>query len=200
MTIAPNDTATTHRITLEEFFGYDDGTESRYELVEGVLVEMGAESALNVDIAMFLISELLKFVPYYLVHRGTEIVTPESSSTSRYPDLLVLGEACAAALAGKSRSVVTTDMPVPVLVVEVVSPGEPGTSNYDRDYVEKPREYAARGIPEYWLIDPGRQVVLVLRLQDGKYREQRFQGEKTLVSPTFPELNLTAEQLLRAGK
>ncbi|NJN49181.1 MAG: hypothetical protein HC805_04565 [Alkalinema sp. RL_2_19] len=46
-------------------------------------------------------------------------------------------------------------MPVPQLVVEVVSPGEPGEKNYDRDYVEKRCEYAARGIAEYWIVVAG---------------------------------------------
>ncbi len=70
------------------------------------------------------------------------------------------------------------------LVVEVVSPGEPGDqSNYDRDYVEKRREYAERGIPEYWLIDPERQVVLVLTLRGQSYHEQRFTGQAAIVSP-----------------
>jgi Uma2 family endonuclease len=60
-------------------------------------------------------------------------------------------------------------MPPPALVVEVVSPGEPGTPNYDRDYVDKPKEYADRGIPEYWIIDPERQVILVLMLAGERY-------------------------------
>jgi Uma2 family endonuclease len=42
------------RMSLEEYLAYDDGTDTRYELVDGVLVEMGNESKLNVQIAMFL--------------------------------------------------------------------------------------------------------------------------------------------------
>jgi Uma2 family endonuclease len=75
-----------------------------------------------------------------------------------------------------------------------------GTANDDRDYVEKRREYAERGIPEYWLIDPQRQVVLVLTLWNGEYQEQRFQENQLILSPALPSLNLTAEQVLRAGK
>lgn len=49
-------TQTTIRFkTIEEFLGYDDGTDTRYELVDGVLVEMGAESTLNTRIAVFLL-------------------------------------------------------------------------------------------------------------------------------------------------
>ena len=42
MTIATNKT-----LTLEEYLTYDDGTGTRYELVNGVLVEMPTENPLN---------------------------------------------------------------------------------------------------------------------------------------------------------
>lgn len=35
---------TSNRLTFEEFLAYDDGTDTRYELVNGVLVEMPTES------------------------------------------------------------------------------------------------------------------------------------------------------------
>jgi Uma2 family endonuclease len=41
--------------TIEEFLNYDDGTDTRYELVRGELVEMPNESTLNTQMAVFLI-------------------------------------------------------------------------------------------------------------------------------------------------
>lgn len=94
---------------------------------------------------------------------------------------------------------VTLEMPAPALVIEVVSPGEPGKPNYDRDYVEKLREYAVRGIPEYWILDPKRQVAIACTLVGDRYEQQVFRGEERLVSPLFPTLGLTARQVLTAG-
>jgi Uma2 family endonuclease len=85
-------------------------------------------------------------------------------------------------------------------VVEVVSPGSESSENYQRDYVQKPVEYADRGIPEMWLIDPDRAVVRVLVLSDGGYRLRDFRGGDRIVSPTFPDLTLAAEQVLQAGQ
>ena len=187
-------------MTLEEYLHYDDGTDTRYELVDGVLVEMGAENPQNINIAMFLIVMFAQVTLIQHIHRGTEIVLPSSQAKIRYPDLLILSEPGAMALLGKSRSLITLDMPAPVLAVEVVSPGNKGTENHDRDYIEKRREYALRSIPEYWIIDPARQVVLVLTLVGKTYQEQRFTGEMTIISPTFPQLQVTAEQILSAGK
>jgi Uma2 family endonuclease len=186
--------------SIEEYLTDGDGTDTRYELVDGVLVEMPPESDINVLISIFLTVMFSQQIPYSLIRRGTEIFVASRTVTSRYPDLMVLTEAGRAALEGATRSAVTPDMPAPALVIEVVSPGAPSEANYIRDYIEKPEEYAARGISEFWQVDPSREVVMVLRLENGAYRSRKFQGSVCVVSPTFPELALTAEQILRAGR
>jgi Uma2 family endonuclease len=188
--------------TFEEYAALDPSElpEGNYELVDGVIVEMGAESPENVMIASFLFATLLQFCPYYLLHRGTEIAVDSQKVTTRYPDLLVLTEAGRSALLGQPRSLVTLDMPAPRLVVEVVSPGDPGSNNYDRNYVEKPQEYAKRGIPEFWLVDPLREVVLVLSLVGSTYKAAEFHGSDRIQSLTFQALDLTAQQVLSAGE
>ena len=190
--------------TIEQYAALDpsDLPEGNYELVDGVIVEMGAESDPNVEIAMFLTVMLAQFVSSRLIRRGTEIFVSSRTVSSRYPDLMVLTEEGRAAIKGATRSAITHEMPAPALAIEVVSPGEPGDKkNYDRDYVDKPKEYAARGIPEFWQVDPDkeRKVVVVLTLKDGAYRSREFRGNERVISPTFPDLQLTAEQVLRAG-
>ncbi|WP_068820262.1 Uma2 family endonuclease [Phormidesmis priestleyi] len=186
--------------TIEEYLDYDDGTDTHYELVDGKLVEMGAEKRLNEKIALWLLSQLLQFVPIDLIARGTQISVRGKTATARNPDLMILTEELDQILSQQSQSLITFDMPAPALVVEVVSPGEPGTDNYDRDYVDKPKEYAARGIPEFWQIDPSRSVVIVLTLKDGAYQSREFRGSDRVLSVAFPDLQLTAEQILRAGR
>ena len=186
--------------TIEEYLDYDDGTDTHYELVDGELVEMGAEKRLNEKIALWLLSQLLQFVPIDLIARGTQISVRGKTATARNPDLMILTEELDQILSQQSQSLITFDMPAPALVVEVVSPGEPGTDNYDRDYVDKPKEYAARGIPEFWQIDPSRSVVIVLTLKDGAYQSREFRGSDRVLSVAFPDLQLTAEQILRAGR
>jgi Uma2 family endonuclease len=188
-------------MSLEEYLVYDDGTDTRYEFVDGVLVEMGNESKLNVQIAMFLAFYLGTLgLPHYLLSNKIELVVPSDKVTTRYPDLVVLTEELEMMLEDGYRYIVKLEMPAPAMVVEVVSYGQPGEDNYDRDYVTKRREYAARGISEYWIVDPARQVVGVLMLQEQIYQEQWFSGTSKIISPTFPAMDLTAEQVLRAGK
>ncbi|MEL6437741.1 MAG: Uma2 family endonuclease [Cyanobacteria bacterium J06621_8] len=79
----------------------------------------------------------------------------------------------------------------PLLVVEVVSP-----ESIKRDYRYKRSEYAALGIPEYWIIDPIQQQVTVLTLDEGLYEEQTSRGDQELVSAIFTEIKLTPEQIL----
>ena len=114
----------------------------------------------------------------------------------RLPDLMILTEELFTAIDGR-RATITQNMPPPALVVEVVFPGK---VNEDRDYRYKRSEYAARGIPEYWIVDPGQAKVTVLMWVDGLYKEAVFQGSNSIVSTTFPDLKLTAAQVLGAGE
>jgi Uma2 family endonuclease len=180
-------------MTLEDYLNYDDGTETRYELVNGVLVEMPSESDLNNLIAVYLLAAFLKFVPPKQLRRGTEIAVTGSRATVRQPDLLVLTEEGASALQGSRRSIILPDMPPPALVVEVVSPGK---GNQERDYRYKRSEYAARGITEYWIVDPERSQITILTLVAGFYEEGTFQDSDRLISPIFPDLELTTTQVL----
>ena len=52
-------------------------------------------------------------------------------------------------------------------VAEIVSPAEP-----NRDIVVKRAEYAAAGIPEYWIVDPRYETVTVLALAGDQYAER----------------------------
>ncbi|NET57806.1 MAG: Uma2 family endonuclease [Symploca sp. SIO2E6] len=70
--------------------------------------------------------------------------------------------------------------------------------NYRRDYVDKVHQYQKRGILEYWIIDSQAQLVTVLLLVNGVYQAREFTGSQQIVSRTFPELKLTAAQVLEA--
>jgi Uma2 family endonuclease len=192
--------ATPKQLTLEEYLNYDDETDARYELVDGVLVEMGAENPINNTIAIFLISYFLQMgIPYYQLATGHQIAVSSTKATARQPDLVVHSEASATAILSGSR-LLMPEMPVPLLVVEVVSSSDTDPKSRDRDYEEKRAEYAVRQIPEYWIVDPIAAVVWVLTLAGEEYRESDFTGTQKIVSPGFPGLNLMAEQVLKAGR
>jgi Uma2 family endonuclease len=192
-------------MTLEDYLTYLDGRDGRTELVNGALVDMGAEQALNISIVFFLAMTFTQLgIPPYRIGNKHLIAVSSTQATARDPDLTIHSAASYAAIEQSSESLLRPDDPNPMMVIEVVSPGPPGSKNYDRDYLEKRAEYAARQIREYWIIDPHRQVILVLHLEAdryaGQYVSQSFSGTQSIVSPTFPRLNLTAEQALNAGR
>jgi Uma2 family endonuclease len=190
--------ATDRRMTLKEYLDYDDNTDTHYELVDGVLVAMGAENPLNPKIAVFLLTTFFQLgIPATQLAIGHQIEVSSKKATSRLPDLIVHSEASDAAIMADGK-LLRFDMPAPILVVEVVSSSDSDKKSRDRDYVDKRTEYAARGIPEYWIVDPIEEVVLVLNLQNGDYISQLFTGEATIVSLSFPALSITAKQVLRA--
>jgi len=180
--------------TLEEFLAYDDGSDQRYELVDGELIEVPPETQGNLQIAKYLLFEWAKYLPLQLIALGTELEVTGKRSSCRVPDLLLHTEQSLAALPKDRRATITRDMPPPALVVEVVSPGQ---ESRDRDYRYKHTEYAARGITEYWIIDPETQQVTVCLWVNGKYEDTVYTGDTPLKSTVIPEFNLSASQILR---
>jgi Uma2 family endonuclease len=180
-------------LTFAEYLDYEDGADTRYELVDGELVEMPTESPGNNQIARGLFLELAKLFPIALLaYKDTEIEVSGRRATCRVPDLLVHTEESSAALSGASRSIITRDMPPPALVVEIVSPG---FTNRNRDYRYKRTEYAARGIAEYWIVDPEERRITVCRWVDGQYEDKVFMGETRIESLVVTAFELTADRV-----
>jgi Uma2 family endonuclease len=183
-------------LTFDEYLAYDDGSDTRYELVDGELVAMPPESPQNLLLARFLLVELLKHLPLELIAFGTEVEVSGRRARCRVPDLLVHTEESLAALAGATRATITRDMPPPALVVEVVSPG---ANNHARDYRYKHTEYAARGIAEYWIIDPEARQVTVCQWVDGQYEDVTVRGTEQISSTVILNLALTVDRLFGLG-
>ena len=169
--------------------------EGRCEYWDGELVEVMTESIKNDDIALLIQFALVAIgIPFRLIRPHSCEVEVIGKPRNRFPDLTVLSEVHLSLL--ETRLTITCKMPPPRLVVEVVSPGKETSQNYTRDYRDKLKQYAAIGVPEYWIVDPVRQWVKVGNLTDRGYQFQTFKDDAAIVSPTFPELKLTAAQVL----
>lgn len=190
---------TDQRMSLKEFLTYDDGSDTRYELVDGVLVEMGAESRSNLKIAVFLLECFLQLVDRQRIGIKEKIEVSSRFVTARDPDLIIHSIESMIAVDCKKEACLELCDPNPILVIEIVSPGNESSNNYKRDYEQKPKEYAARGIAEFWQVDVERSWVRVGSLMDGVYHMKTYRGETVVLSPSFSNLNLTAQQILEAG-
>jgi Uma2 family endonuclease len=187
----------TQKLSFEDYLALDNtGLECRAELIDGALTELPPEAGLNSSIVIFVLSHLLAIgVPFtHIKPYCCEIQTPTlewGDAANRYPDLVVLENQHLRLI--KKRNTITLEMPPPRFVMEVVSPGK---TNRHRDYIRKRAQYAVVGIPEYVIVDPEEQLLIVLVLEQGTYREAGcYRGDQGVVSPTFPTLTLTANQL-----
>jgi Uma2 family endonuclease len=179
------------KLTFAEFLEFSSDTEILYELENGELIEMASESEINQRIAMFLVSCFLQLgISYGRLRMKTEIAVHSRRVGVRVPDLVIFSEELEASMQGATRSLVLMDMPSPLLVVEIVSPNQES-----RDYRYKRSEYAARGIMEYWIVDPITQKLTILQWVEGFYDELVFTGETAIASPLLGELDLTAAKL-----
>ncbi len=81
------------------------------------------------------------------------------------------------------------------LVIEVVSPDDP-----KRDLVLKRSEYAQAGIPEYWIVDPQSETVLILRLAEDQYEVYgEFGRGEIAASATLGGLTVRVDALFSDG-
>ena len=186
-------THSTQKLTFEDYLAYDDGTDTRHELVDGELLPMNPPRGKHIKVSSFLYKVLDRAIEQkgepWVVRWEYGIRT--GVRTSRIADLVVLSEEQEDSLL--EQSAVLEDPPI--LAVEVVSPDDPA-----RDYRYKRSEYAAKGIPEYWIVDLKKQQVVVLTLVKGFYEEAIFTEADRIISPTFPDLDLTVNQLAAASQ
>jgi Uma2 family endonuclease len=109
------------RMTLAEFLEWDDGTDRRYELLDGMPVMMAPTLEAHGELAVALGAEIrARLKPPCRVLSEAGIVIPERANTYYVADLAVT---CAPREPGR-RMVIE-----PVLIVEVLSPS---TSQVDR--------------------------------------------------------------------
>jgi len=193
--------------TFDDFIEwYPQNSVVRYELHDGVIVEMpkpkGKHSKLTGSlVGKFLttISEIGK-IDIWFIPRAS-IVKPKRDKSGYEPDIIILNqETLDTETRWETESIIQNATSVK-LIVEVVS------SNWQDDYYDKLRDYEGMGIPEYWIVDyaalggrkfignPKQPTIFVCELIDGEYQMTPFRAGDLIVSATFPQLNLTAQQI-----
>ena len=178
--------------TFDDYLAYTNGTELRYALTNGELIEMPPESDDTLYRAMKLYEALKALVGMRQIRlQGLALAMP-GQPKNRYPDLTVLRPEHPDLMRALGQAAITLDMEPPMLVVEVVSPG---AENHRRDYVDKRNQYEWRGILEYWIVDPVKRQVTVLSLSENGYGEAVFIENEIGVSPTFRGWKLTAAEM-----
>lgn len=196
-------------LTFDEFIEwYPEKSEEKYELHNGIIVEMPKPTGKHSKVAGFSSGKLFIEIerlqlPYFI---PKECVIKSGNNTGYEPDVIILDEERVASNESRwdKESIITLGSSVR-LVIEVVS------TNWEDDYARKLDEYETLGIPEYWIIDylglgghkfigkPKQPTFSIYSLVDGEYQVTQFRDSDRLVSPTFPELNLTAKQVFNAG-
>ena len=199
----------TKTVAFDEFVTwYPENSVHKYELHNGVIVEMPLGTGDHSDVMGFIRLKLSveidrRELPYSIP--GDYLLKPVRNDAGYQPDVFVLDRAqLANEPRWKKESIITMGASVR-LAVEVVS------TNWQDDYLVKVADYERLGIPEYWVVDyaalggrrfignPKQPTISVYQLVDGEYQISQFRGDDRVESLAFPELKLTASQIFRAG-
>ena len=197
----------TKSVTFEEFVQWKPEGKY-YELHHGVIIEMAQPLGDHEDITGFLAeratAEYLRLnLPYRILK--TVLVKPPENQSAYSPDVLIINRPnLINEPLWKQQSTLIQGASIP-LVIEVVS------TNWRVDYLTKVKDYEEIGIPEYWIVDylalggtpyignPKQPTISIYDLINGEYPVSQFRENQTIVSRTFPELTLTANQIFQAG-
>ncbi|HAZ48706.1 MAG TPA: hypothetical protein DDW76_17525 [Cyanobacteria bacterium UBA11369] len=193
-------------LTFEQFLDIEFDEEGFYELVNGEIVRKLATRQHD-NVAEFISDSLKDEVKRLNLNyrvSGRVVVktlTPDGREQGRTPDVSVVDKT----LWDSNLSAYTAFLKPLQLAVEVVS------TNWEDDYIDKLDEYQRLGIPEYWIVDylalgsrnylgnPKVPTVFVFLLDEsGVYQYTPYRGAERIISRTFPELMLTAEQIIQA--
>jgi Uma2 family endonuclease len=185
------------KFTLEAYLAHSDGTDTRYELVNGSLVPTSVGSGEHGAITDFL-ADIFKTeirrqqLSWTVKQMMPEIQSPRGTrwDTVRIPDVVVLPKDQWLSLRQR-EAVIRLNEPPPILVVEVVSP-----STQSEDYRAKYTEYSVLDISEYWIVDPLAAKIMVCQLNGGRYDDQSFSGDDMLESSIFGALELRVIDVL----
>ena len=144
--------------SVEEFFDLDLHGNRRVEFVDGFLEFLEMPSIEHQLWAKWLCDRMEAATKRRPI--GTALMGPSPVPTipTRFRDLDVM------LVTKRERRGDRTYASKVSVAVEIVSPEE---KSRKRDRVTKRREYAAAGIPEYWIVDPDERTVTVLTLPEG---------------------------------
>jgi Uma2 family endonuclease len=193
--------------SFDEFITwYPENSKVRYELHNGVTIEMPKPKGKHSNLTGAIIEQLLITIRQmgkggiWTIPRES-IVKTKREISGYEPDIIVLNqEVIGAEPRWESKSIIQNHESVK-LIVEVVS------TNWRDDYYNKLREYEEMGIEEYWMIDyaalgarkfignPKQPTIFVCLMVDGEYQMNAFTDNSPIVSPTLPEFKLSAEQI-----
>jgi len=182
------------QFNFEEYCAYEDGTDNRYELVQGYLQLMTSPAGLHIVICEFLVYIFNKlFADNQIQFRaGKEIGVQISDNTSRIADVCVNQEDRWQKIAQPGEIGIFLLTQTPLLVVEVTS------TNEKEDYKTKYQEYASIGIPEYWIVNRRRENIQICNLDypGATYHYQEFGKGEQLISKVLPQLKLAVDDVL----
>ncbi|MGG6240199.1 Uma2 family endonuclease [Nodosilinea sp. AN01ver1] len=208
MTFAVNPPIQQKPLSVDEFLARY-GDDNRYELIDGEVFDLEPTGP-HEEVAAFITAKLCVQIdqassPWFVLQRG--LLRPAGTAMTAFrPDVAVVDrDELTQEPLWADQSILTLGSSIK-FVAEVVS------SNWQNDYARKAEDYAVLGIPEYWIADyaglggtrhigrPKRPTLSICTLMDGEYAIQQLRGNQRVISPTFPDLNLTAEQVLKAGR
>ena len=154
------------RVTYEEFLELAEGSEQRFELIDGVIYNLASPSYKHQHIVHEIHGA---FYNWFKGKKCVPITSPfdvtllkaEDNICVVQPDVIVICD-------NKNMDNKDKYKGIPTLAVEVLSP-----STRSRDMLKKLDLYCTCGVKEYWIVDPQNEHVFAYTLENGDISDSK---------------------------
>ncbi len=179
------------RFTYEDYKSLPESMSKRYELLDGDLIMVPAQTTSHQRVSRNLGFILVQFARASkageVFYAPVDVVFGEGKAREVVqPDLVLVSHA--------RRHIVTEEeiRGAPDLAVEILSPG---TEEGDRGY--KKALYGRYGVKEYWIVDPTRAQTLEIYLpgEAGVELAAKYSRDAEFGSHSFPELRIDLKEV-----
>jgi Uma2 family endonuclease len=167
----------------------EDG--NRYEIIEGELFVSCSPGLTHQEVLGNIVFAVRSYLEEHPI--GKVVLTPGlilSEYSGVIPDIVFFRHE-------KGEKIISGERlkGPPDLVIEILSPG---SENTRRDRVAKHELYARHEVPEYWIVDPAKQVVEIYRLETASYvTAVTLSDLDEISSPLLPGFRCTAAEIFK---
>ncbi|KKM11095.1 prevent-host-death protein [Clostridiales bacterium PH28_bin88] len=176
------------KISYEDFLKLSEGSENRYEYIDGEVYLLASPSYTHQRIIMEISNSMYQ---WFKGKKCRPLTAPFDVTLSKedhqnvvQPDIIVICDTDKIDEKGRYGG-------IPTLVVEVIS-----ETTQHKDMLKKLELYSRSGVREYWIVNPFNKEIYLYFLKNQAIQDYKvYKGNETLQSVIFKGLDISLDQV-----
>jgi len=179
------------KMSYEEFLGFTENTQKRYEYIDGEVYILTAPGTMHQKVLGKL---YILFYNFFKNKKCIPMLAPYDITLKKSPDNINVVEPDLVVICDLEENLNKKDryMGIPTLIVEIIS-----QSTISRDMIKKLDLYMCSGVNEYWIVNPANKEVIVYFFENNNIAASKtFKNNETAKSNYFTDLKIRLKDVL----